>query len=209
MEDKYSKPKELTFSVLWGWCSGAYLFTCYFPLIDNQINNYITLNGFTDDHSICKNFKAGNKNQKQQTKTDLEEAFKQIKCCMDTMHLKLNVDKTEYILFWSQAQLKKISPEPLNAHGDLIETAKKWGIWEDFCTNNSISNSTLKKSKKTMTNLIKIYAIQKYFIVQTCTTLILMFCITHLDYVNAIPYGLPKSTLENSKSSGTYMLNSS
>ena len=40
------------------------------------------------------------------------------------MHLKLNSDKTEYILFGSQAQLKKIPPEPLNAHSDLIEISK-------------------------------------------------------------------------------------
>ena len=92
--------------------------------MNDQINNSITLNGFTDDHSICKNFKAGNKDQEQQTKTDLEEAFKQIKCWLDTMYLKLKPDKTEYILFGSHVQLKNIFPEPLYAHGDLIEISK-------------------------------------------------------------------------------------
>ena len=115
---------ELKFSVPQGSCSCANLFLCYCSLIDDQINNSITINGFTDDHYIHKNFKAGNKDQEQQTKTDLEKAFKQINCWMDTMHLILNSDKTEYILFGSQAQLKKISPEPLNAHGDLTEISK-------------------------------------------------------------------------------------
>ena len=36
------------------------------------------------------------------------------------MHLKLNPDKTEYILFGSQQQLKKTSQEPLDAKGDPI-----------------------------------------------------------------------------------------
>ena len=31
------------------------------------------------------------------------------------MHLKLNTDKTEYIHFGSQQQLKKTSPEPIDA----------------------------------------------------------------------------------------------
>ena len=124
IEDKYSKPKELTFSVPQSSCSSAILITCYCSLIDNQINNSITLSEFADDHSICKNFKAGNKDQEQQTKTDLEEAFKQIKCWMDAMCLKLNSDKSEYILFRPQAQLKMISPEPLNAHGNLTEISK-------------------------------------------------------------------------------------
>ena len=43
---------------------------------------------------------------------------------MDTIHLKLNSNKTEYILVKSQAQLKKISPEPLNAYSNLIEISK-------------------------------------------------------------------------------------
>ena len=80
IEDKYSKSKEFTFSIPKGSCSSANLFTCYWSLIDHQINNSITLSGFADDHSIHKNFKASNKNQEQQTKTVLEEAFKQIKC---------------------------------------------------------------------------------------------------------------------------------
>ena len=36
------------------------------------------------------------------------------------MHLKLNPDKPECILFGCWQQLKKTSPEPLNAHGDPI-----------------------------------------------------------------------------------------
>ena len=63
IEDKYSKPKELTFSVPQGSCSSANLFTCYCSLKDNQINNSITLNGFADDHSICEIFKADKKDQ--------------------------------------------------------------------------------------------------------------------------------------------------
>ena len=39
---------------------------------------------------FTKIFKVGNKDQDQQTKTDLEEAFKQIKDWMDIMCLKLN-----------------------------------------------------------------------------------------------------------------------
>ena len=45
-----------------------------------------------------------------------------------------------------------------------------------------------------MTNLIK--SVQYHSISQyKCTTLTLMLCITHLDYANAILYGLPKYTL--------------
>ena len=88
----------------------------------------------------------GTRNNKP--KTDLEEAFKQIECWIDTRHLKLKPDKTEYILFGSQAQLKKISPGPLSAHGDLIEISIEVTCGGGFWTKNSISNNTLRKSKK-------------------------------------------------------------
>ena len=46
IEGKYSKSKELTFSVPQGSCSGANLFPCYSSLIHDQINNSIALSGF-------------------------------------------------------------------------------------------------------------------------------------------------------------------
>ena len=46
-----------------------------------------------------------------------------------------------------------------------------------------------------MAKIKKICAICKYLTVQSCTTLVLMFCITHLDYANAMLYGLPSNTL--------------
>ena len=52
-----------------------------------------------------------------------------------------------------------------------------------------------EKAKKAMANIIKICAICKYLTVQSCTTLVLMLCITHLDYANAMLYGLPSNTL--------------
>ena len=112
------------------------------------------------------------------------------------MHLKLNSDKTECIFFRSQAQHKKISAEPLNSHGDLIETSKLVRYLGGFLDQQlNFTQNIQFKSKKAMTNLIKILATQMYLTVQTCTTLVLMLWITHLNYANAILYGLPQSTL--------------
>ena len=85
-----------------GSCSGANLFTCYCSLIDYQIDNSITLTAFADDHSIFNNFKASDKEQEHKVKTDLETTFTHLKQRMNMMCLKLNPDKTEYILFGSQ-----------------------------------------------------------------------------------------------------------
>ena len=102
VDGKCSNPRKLKYRVPQGSCSSVNLFTCYCSPIRDQINNSITLTAFADDHSIHKNFKAGNKAEEHKIKTDPEEAFTQLKCLMDAMHLKLNPNKTKYILFSSQ-----------------------------------------------------------------------------------------------------------
>ena len=98
VDGKCLSPRELKYGVPQGSCSGANLFTCYCSIIKDYIDNSITLTAFADDHFIHNNFKAGNKVQEHKIKTDLDEAFTQLKQWMDTMYLRLNPDKTEYIL---------------------------------------------------------------------------------------------------------------
>ena len=88
--------------------------------MDKEIPDTIVINGFVDDHSIRQNFKAGDKTSKQVMKNDFETVFIHFKNWMNSMHLKLNPDKTECILFRSTKQLEKISTEPLISSGNLM-----------------------------------------------------------------------------------------
>ena len=196
VDGKHSSPRELKYGVPQWSCSGGHLFTCYCWLIEDKVDNSITLTAFADDHSICNNFKAGDKEQEHKVKTDLEKTFTHLKQWMDMMHLKLNPDKTEYILFGSWEQLKKTSQEPLNAQGDLIAVSKVVRYLGGFLDQNLNFKKHIKeKTKKAMANITKTHAIQKYLKVQSCTTLVLMLCITYFDYANAMLFGLPSSTL--------------
>ena len=112
------------------------------------------------------------------------------------MHLKLNPDKTEYILFGSWQKLKKTSPEPFNALGDPITVSNEVRYLGGFLDQHlNFKKHIEEKDKKAMANIIKICATHKYLTVQSCTTLILMLCITHLDYAKAMLYGLPLSII--------------
>ena len=53
---KYSKPRELNFSVPQGSASGANIFTAYCASIKQVIPDNISLQGFADDHFIFKSF---------------------------------------------------------------------------------------------------------------------------------------------------------
>ena len=88
-------------------CSGANIFTAYSSLIKNAVDDTFTLNAFADDHSIHRDYVAGNTNEMNNLKKELEKNLDSIGHWMDQMRLKLNPDKTELIPFGGRAQLKK------------------------------------------------------------------------------------------------------
>ena len=102
-----SKMTNLKYGVPQGSCSGANIFTAYSSLIKNMVDDTFTLNGFADDHSICRDYVAGNINEMKNLKKDLEKNLDSIGHWMDQMRLKLNPDKTELISFGGRAQCKK------------------------------------------------------------------------------------------------------
>ena len=196
IEKDYSQPQQLHFSVPQGSCSGANVFTCDCSLIDLVVPKDITLNGVADDHSLRKSFPADNRTLEQQAKLRMEHTFSNIKRWMDSMCLKLNSEKTEYIMFGSCQQLTKIYPEPLHAGPDLIELGNKIKYLGGLLDNTlSFDLHVSSKVQKAMANFIKIRSICPYITWETCTTLLLMLCMSHLDYLNAVLYGIPNKTL--------------
>ena len=106
VNDKYSTEKDLTFSVPQGSCASAFIFVSYSSVLKDSCPENISLNGFADDHSIMKAFKPGLQNEKE-TLSDLTNCMADIKNIMDSVRLKMNYDKTEFIYFRSKQQLKK------------------------------------------------------------------------------------------------------
>ena len=191
----YSQPQQLHFSVPQGTCSGSNIFTCYCSLIEQVVLKDITLNGFADDHLLRKSFPAGNRTLEQQAKLRMEHTFSNIKRWMDSLHLKLNSEKTEYIMFGSCQELTKINLEPLHTGPDLIELSNKVKYLGGLLDNTlSFDLHVSSKVQKAMANFIKIRSICKYITREACTTLLLMLCMSHLDYLNAVLYGIPNKT---------------
>ena len=89
-----------------GRCSGANLFTCYCSLIKESIPSSITLSGFANDHSIRKSFPAKCYTSEENTINTIESTLTTIADWMASMCLKLNSDRTEFIMFGSRQMLK-------------------------------------------------------------------------------------------------------
>ena len=116
---------------------------------------------------------------------------------MDKVQLRLNAEKTECILFWSRLTINKAEQEPLRAGPGLIEQSEKvkylGGVLDS--TLNYKSHVSLKV-QTAMTNFTKIKSLRKYITKEACTTLVIMLCMSHLDYSNALLFGLLKKTIK-------------
>ena len=73
----------------------------------NQKEAIINLHGFADDHVMKKSFRITNENSNElKTVRDLEECISQVKVWMDHNRLKMNGERTEFIIYGSRQQLK-------------------------------------------------------------------------------------------------------
>ena len=115
---------------------------------------------------------------------------------MDEMRLKLNPEKMELILFGNQTQTGKCSTQNLILDGNLIKVSqyvKYLGGGLDH--NLNFQQHIGYACQKAMGNFFKICSIRQYLNREACKILTLGSCISHLDYSNAMLYGLPETTV--------------
>ena len=121
VKGSYSTVKSLNYSMLQGSCASANFFTAYCSPISDIVPSTMTLNDFADDHLVRQCFKANNCDQELNTINALESTMEDISNWMGMMRLKLNNDKTEFIMFGCSTQLSKCVTESFNADGVPIK----------------------------------------------------------------------------------------
>ena len=189
INEAYSSIRPLNYSVPQGSASGTNLFTAYCASIESVIPDSITINGFADDHYIRKSFDAASQDHESQSIILMVDTVANIASLMDTMHLKLNPDKTEFIMFGYRNQLDKCNTSHVTVSGSTIPrspSVKYLGVKLD--KNLNLKEQILTKCKTAIANFVRICNIWKYLPTDACSTLILGLCISHLDYANALYY---------------------
>ena len=97
----YSTKKNLTFSIPQGSCAGPWYYLVYASTLQCVVEKPITINGFADDHILKDKFKINDVVDERRCKENLENCIVKVKNWMDENCLKINDDKTEYIIFAS------------------------------------------------------------------------------------------------------------
>ena len=174
-------------------CSGANLFTCYCSLIKESIPPSMTLAGFTGGYSIRKSFPAKCHTSEENTINTIASTLTTIAEWMTSMCLKLNSDKTEFIIYGSRQMLKHANTSHIDFASSPIQQSKllRYLDW-NLDPNLTFEDHVKQKSKAAMLNFTKIKAIGSSLNVSACNTLVLMLCISDLDYSNASLYGINK-----------------
>ena len=188
----YSNELNLKYGVPQGSCSGANNFVAYCAPIEDIVKEPVSINGYADDHSLRHTFNPNSRADESQCVRDLQISVQDIAKWMTSMRLKLNCDKTELILFGSRQQLLKYKTGEIELDGNLILMSQYvrylgGGLDSTLSFKKHINNA----AGVAMANFFRIRGIRKYLNRDACKTLLLGLCISHLDYANAILYGLP------------------
>ena len=144
---------------------GASIFNLYCLTLHEAIPKNLTLSGFADDHSVRKSFKAGSTADETETIHSLESCMLKVKSWMDSMQLKMNPNKMEFIYFGNRPQLEKCKVERLRLAEDLIirsSSIKYLGVHMD--EHLSFKQHVTKKCQIAMHNYFKIRSIRHYWI---------------------------------------------
>ena len=183
---------DLQFSVLKGSCAEANLFPIYSSTIKEVILNDIYVNGYDDDHALDKTFDARSCEDEHEPISRLENCISDIKVWMDKNCLKMNSSKTEFIMFGSKHFIIKCHTESITvevkniSRSDHVRYLGGW-LGQTLSMRKHINN----KCQTAVYNLHKICHLRHTLTQEAANTLAIGVVTSHLDYANAILFGLP------------------
>ena len=130
----YLERKELTFLVPQGSCSGAYLFNMYSSTISEEVDPGLSLIAFADDHAIIQEFNPNQTTDESHVINLLADNLTKIKEWMNSVRLKMNNSKSEFIIFGNRIQAHKCDTSELNIDevaGHKSQIVKYLDAWLD------------------------------------------------------------------------------
>ena len=180
----FSSKKIMNYLVLQSSLLGPISFNCYCSILWDIISTNIDLNGYASNHTLQKNFKPNTEQEKVTMQTS-EKWMYDVESWMNGNSLKLNPNKTEFIIFGSSIQLGKCATEKINICGPEVKKCKLicyLGAWLDAMVN--FKHHTNMKCHKALENLITNLLDR-----ESCEILMCSLVLSHLDYSNGILAG--------------------
>lgn len=177
---------------------GSVLGPKLYSIFSRPIGNICLVNNiqhhcYADDTQAYLLFKPKNWDN---TALRLETCMKEIKQWMCANMLKLNQDKTEFIVFSPKHHVKDLPSYHLNFSGTIIKESpnvKNLGVWFDKTL--SMQKQISSVSRSCYHQIRNIGRIRPLITEGACKTLICALVTSRLDYANALLYGVNSNEL--------------
>ena len=195
--ESISKSSSLDFSVPQGSICGPVLCTVYASTLEEHIEEHdVNILGYADDHSIYDAFDPNVAFSEQGVISNLEKCLVSVNDWMNSNRLKMNTDKTEFLLLGSKHQILKCSTKSINVCENAVlsnPSIKYLGMHLDSQLN--LKTHIREKCRVAAMNLHYIRQIRKVLTLDACHLLVQSLVVPHLDYGNALFESLPGTTL--------------
>ena len=192
-----SRSFEMKYGVPQGSCLGPLLFVIYasklFAILESHLPD---VHAFADDSQLYISFKPATVIEQSAAIKAVQDCITDIRKWMLADKLKLNDNKTEFIIIGTRQQLAKVSVDSLCIGDEIIKPSsvvKNLGSW--FDTQLKMDIHINKCCKAAFFHLFNIRRIRKFLSFDTTQILINAFVTNRLDYCNGLLYGLPANQI--------------
>ncbi len=194
-----SESHSLKWGVPQGSVLGPLLFTAYTsPLSDIAEKHDISIHLYADDTQPYLTFKPSISLAEEQAVSKLSSFIVELRQWMATNTLKLNDDKTVFLLIGRKAQVNKVSIDSFLVGESLIpksDMAPNLGtLWDSEL---SLKPHVEKTCRSALYHLRNIYKIRKCLSKSDAETLVHAYITSRLDYCNSLLFGLPKYLIDH------------
>ncbi len=195
--NSYSSKKQLKFGVPQGSVLGPILFTLYSSPLSEAIGDRMNYHCFADDTQLYLGFSPNSNNDQANAKEIMENCIRQIKDFMTKNKLKLNDDKTEFMIIGSSYWLSKMEFDSIiigNSNIKAVDSARNLGII--FDKEMKMDAHINKVCRTGFQNVKNLAAIRKILDLKSAKTAAHAFVTSNLDYGNSLLYGMPKFQID-------------
>ena len=152
---------------------------------------------YADDTQTQKSFNPRNSGAEDKARSVIERSFSEISTWMFNNKLRLNPDKTEFIIFSSKVNSKRISTKSLLLDSEeitAVPVVRNLGVLMDNRLTLDAQLAHVVKSCYYYLNWIK--KIRKYLSKEVAKSIVHALVISRIDYCNGLYINLPKYATE-------------
>ena len=157
----------------------------------------IIYHSFADDSQLLKTANPKSISSQHEAAKSLESAVEQVGSWMNDNRLKLNEEKTEFLVFSSKRHSADISIDSLTLGADTIRrvpVARNLGVHLD--SELSFEYHIQYLCRICYANIKAVWKIRRFLTLDAAKTIIHALVISRLDYANALLFGLPDKCIK-------------